>query len=105
MAVQVAGLLDLWQPLTLFKVAETPSVELTLRLPRLLVHLCHDALDQVQLKKETKVLHCMNAFHVSFFVMKKVSHPLHLRSRRAEIKIVAWVLNRKSRCMFKKNVE
>lgn len=48
-AVEEARLLDLWYPLTLLEVAETPPVELTFCLPCLLVHLRHDVLDQVQL--------------------------------------------------------
>lgn len=49
-AVEEARQLNLRQPLTLFQVAETPSVKLTLCLARLGVHLCHNALDQLQLK-------------------------------------------------------
>lgn len=50
-AVEEARQLYLGQSLTLFEVAETPPVKLTLRLPGLLVHLRHDALDQLQLNK------------------------------------------------------
>lgn len=51
MAVDEAGLLDLWHSLALFEVGEAPPVELTLCFPRLFIHLCHDALDQLQLNR------------------------------------------------------
>ena len=48
-AVEEAGLLDLWESLALIQVAEPPSVELTLSLACLLVHLGHDTVDELQL--------------------------------------------------------
>lgn len=51
MAIEEAGLLDLWNSLALFKVGKAAPVELTLCFPCLFVHLCHDALDQLQLRR------------------------------------------------------
>lgn len=62
MAVEEAGLLDLRQSLALVEVDQAPPVELTLGLPRLLVHLGDDVLDQVQLsrtKRNTGCLQCV----------------------------------------------
>lgn len=50
-AVEEVGLLDLREPLTVLEVDEAPSVKLTLCLSCLLVDLCHDALDQLQLHR------------------------------------------------------
>lgn len=54
MAVDEPGTKNLWHSLPVLRVAQTLSVELALGLTCLLVHLGHDALDQVNLRAEVE---------------------------------------------------